>query len=123
MNTCVCSWSVAVVRPVDSKGCDEDVDDNYHKNQACGQVFHNVQPPMLLHIIQVPSNCGQNQEMKYNNTQTHTLNECLVKHQQPYSGTQANALYTDLLSTISQYILNSWYREFTYLWSHKSADI
>lgn len=35
-NTCARSWSVAAVRPVDSKGRDEDIDDHYHKNQARG---------------------------------------------------------------------------------------
>lgn len=66
----MCVWSVAVVWPVDSNGCDEDINNHNHKNQACGQVFHEIQLPMFLHIIEVPSNCGQNQKIKSSITQT-----------------------------------------------------
>lgn len=53
------SSSVVVVWLMDSKSCDEDVDDHDDENQAGGQVLYRVQPPVFLLIIQVPSHCEQ----------------------------------------------------------------
>lgn len=77
---------------------------------------------MLSHIIQVPTKCGQNHEMKYNNTLTHA--QWIVKDKYPFPATLflTKALYTALLSTISQYLLNSQCRELTYLITHKNVD-
>jgi len=58
---CVCGQSVATVRAANSKGCDEDVDCHDDEDQAGGHGFHRAQPPLLLFIIQVPTDCGQNQ--------------------------------------------------------------
>lgn len=72
-----CPRSAAAVRPVDTEGCDEDVHHHDDKNQAGGQVFHHVQPPMLRLIIQVPSDCGQNQATRLYNAHLMNLTSAL----------------------------------------------
>lgn len=68
----MCSQSVAAVWPMDSKGGDEDVENHDNENQAGGQVLGEVQPPVFLLIVQVPSHCGQSQEVLHN-MRTHTM--------------------------------------------------
>ena len=85
-------------------------------------VFQNVQPSLHSQIILVPTKCGQNHERKYNNTLTHA--QWIVQDKYPFPGTLflAKALYTALLPTISQYLLNTECTGLTYLITHKNVD-
>lgn len=74
-----CSWSVSVVWLVDFKGCDEEVDCCADEKQDCSQVVHSVQ--LFAHhssSIKLWTRPGKPTSA----THKHTLDECLLKHQQ-----------------------------------------